>query len=132
MPTPPPPPGWNFKPPPGGKPAVGAWASCGGRNGPGGIDAVGATCPPAQVCVRADLYFWQCQPDSPGIQARLEHQAAEQVYRNQKRARLEAMIDEGRPPLAMWQVCGGINGPGAKDAPGRACEPLSWCNRLNQ
>ncbi|KAI8464769.1 MAG: hypothetical protein J3K34DRAFT_525943 [Monoraphidium minutum] len=34
---------------------------CGGRNGPGAADDVGARCPDGQFCIRSDAYFWQCR-----------------------------------------------------------------------
>jgi hypothetical protein len=94
------------------------WSACGGINGPGGKDAPGTSCAPGQTCTRSDRYFWQCR--YPREAARAPPQAAIPSRPGQQQ------------PAALWALCGGINGPGARDAATLPCSPGVSCNRLDQ
>jgi hypothetical protein len=110
---------------------AGSWAPCGGINGPGGKDAQGADCKSGQVCVRSDRYFWQCQPASQQLEPRLVQQEKEQRQREQEQQQVEEERKRGVVVVALWASCGGINGPGGKDAAGARCVPGAVCRRLD-
>ena len=113
-------------------PQAATWAPCGGVNGPGGQDAPGAVCPSGSLCLRSDRWFWQCQPATPGAEKRLEAQAREQAARAARRERVERLRAEGVTVAPLWAACGGLNGPGGRDAAGVQCVPGAACTRNNK
>jgi hypothetical protein len=115
-----------------GRPRAALWGICGGLNSDGRADEQTAECPADEVCVRSDRYYWQCQQNRPGVEKRIKAQERHQEVRAQQQREVEEARRRGRPKVPLWNPCGGINGPGGRDAQYSDCVPGAVCRRLDR